>query len=88
MNFYQSWLCRNTFHNGAIYRLRIHESTIHRIFVAYLISNLITATQTFSILSNPYTGKALVWISLIEMGLMFSKTLPGSISEFDVISWI
>ena len=30
-------VCRNTFHNGAmsyIYMLQIHESTIHRIFVA------------------------------------------------------
>ena len=40
-------------------------------------------TQTFSTTSNIYTGKALVGTSLIEMGLMFSKIQPESISDFN-----
>ena len=38
MNFCESWLCRNAFHNGAMAHIwQIHESTIHRIFVACVV---------------------------------------------------
>ena len=30
-------MCRSAFHDGAIYKLQIHESTIHRIIVARVV---------------------------------------------------
>ena len=41
-------------------------------------------TQTFSTATDTYTGNALVGISLIEIGLMFSKIHPGSTSDFGI----
>ena len=40
--------------------------------------------SNFSTTSNTYTGKALIGISLIEMGLMFGKIHPFSISDFNI----
>ena len=41
-------------------------------------------TQTSSTATDTYTGNALVGISLIEIGLMFSKIHPGSTSDFGI----
>ena len=40
--------------------------------------------SNFSTTSNTYTGKALVGNSLIEMGLMFGKIHPLSISDINI----
>ena len=75
--------------------LHIHESTIRIIIVAcvvlmeamlpcYLATTILLLNFLNYITSNTYTGKALVGVSLIEMGLMVSKIHPGYISDFNI----
>ena len=53
--------------------LQIHESTIHIIFGTCVV-----------LMEAMHTGEALVGIYLIRMRLMFHKTHPGSIYNFNI----
>ena len=80
--------------------LQIHESTIHRIFVACVVlvetifpcfnlkpddCNLATTTLVHKFPQLHVTLiQTLVGISLIKMGLISSKIYPGSMSDFDI----
>ena len=87
-------VCRNAFHNGVVahtcYKFTKVLSTeflflcvvlMEAIFPCFNLKpgdcNLVS-TQTFLIIWSTHTGKALVGIYPIGMGLIFSKMYPGS----------
>ena len=70
-------------HNGTTYMLQIHERTIHKNFVICLVL-MEVIFPCFDLKPDNCNLPTTIGISLIVMGLIFSKIHPGSITDFNI----